>query len=152
MVLIDIVANERMELDELVKDKFWTLAKPYYAKFITNEGVYHLHLKAGWVTDKRSGSSIIDTIIPKWSNNLSYQAVVAAHDCSYSGWISKSLADNLFILQGMPKSGEIGKLKGSLAYYAVTCFGNSGYYSLDDDLPYPYQDNHNFESLVLLDK
>lgn len=152
MVLRDIIATEPLHLEELISGKYWTLTKDYYAKFITDEGTYHLRLLRGWVTDKRSGSSIIDPIIPKWSKNIKYQAVISAHDCSYSGWISKSLADNLFIYQGMYMSGEVNKIRSSLAYYGVAGFGNSGYYNMDDDLPYPYQDNHNFESLVLLDK
>lgn len=150
MKLLAITADKNMNLVELT-DTHWVLVSPYYAKFITDEGVYHLHLKEGWVTDKRSGSAIIDPIIPKWSSNYKYQACIAGHDCSYSGWLSKKLADELFIHQGLYKSGEVGMLKSGLAYYSVSAFGNSGYYSMDDNLPYPYYDNRKYESLVLLD-
>jgi len=150
--LIQIKAYKNMELIQ-TSDKYWKLVAPYHAEFITSDGTWKLDLKQGWITDKRSGSSIIDPIISKWNDkNYKYQAVVACHDCSYSGWVSKDLADELFVHQGFYKSGEMGSLRASMAYATVQIFGNSGYYDMNDTLPEPYTINILFEKLVLVDK
>lgn len=147
-----IVALHNMELKRL-DAKYWTLIAPYHAEFVTSEGVLVLDLKPGWITDKRSGSSIIDPIIPKWSDtNFMYQAVVGTHDVCYSGHISKDLADELFVHQGFYKCGEMGSLRASLAYAGVQLCGNSGYYSMDDALPEPYTINRVFEKVQWMDK
>lgn len=130
----------------------WVLCGDYTCSFVTNEGTITTSLLSGWVTDKRSGCSLIDKIIPKWSDNKLYQAVISTHDCSYSGWLTKELADELFVHQGFEMSGEIGSFRSSLAYTAVKCFGNSGYYGMNDELPSPYQNNRNYESVRWSDK
>lgn len=149
--LIKIITEKNMELNWYSK-KYWVLSTPYHAEFITTDGTWKLYLKPGWVTDKRSGSSLIDPIISKWSDNFEYQAVVAAHDVSYSGFMSKKLADELFVHQGFHLSGEMSSFRSDLAYTAVKFFGNSGYYDMYDNLPKPYTFNRNYESLKLLDK
>ena len=149
--LLQINSYEDMDLHP-ISSTHWQLTRDYNSSFVTNEGVITTSLLAGWVTDKRSGCSLIDKIIPKWSSNYLYQAVVASHDCSYSGWLSKELADELFVHQGFELSGEIGSFRSSLAYQAVKCFGSSGYYSVDDNLPSPYHNNRKYESMRWSDK
>ena len=38
-----------------VDTKYWKLTDDYAVNFVTDEGTYKLYLKAGWVTDLRSG-------------------------------------------------------------------------------------------------
>ena len=128
---------------------FWRLESPYYAKFHTTDGVWHLNLAPGWITDKRSGSDCINWVVPK-DGNPEYRASVFAHDTAYSGWMSKPLADHLFIRQGMHLSGEVSQPVANLAYTAVKLFGKS--YSMDDALPPPYELNRKYESLKLKDR
>ena len=128
---------------------FWRLESHYYAKFHTSEGVWHLSLLPGWITDKRSGSDAINWLVPK-DGNPEYRAAVFAHDTAYSGWMSQALADHLFIRQGMHLSGEVSQPVANLAYTAVKLFGKS--YSMDDTLPPPYELNRKYESLKLKDR
>lgn len=44
-------------------------------------------------------------------------------------------------------SEEIGTLRASLAYYAVSVFGR--YYNMDEELPEPYTVNRLFEKLTI---
>ena len=90
----------------------------------------------------------INLIAPKWGNAI-YTATVLAHDCSWSGWMSRELSNEL-LRQGMILSGEIGRFRASLVYHAVQNFGT--YYTLDDALPEPYTINIVFESFKLYDK
>ena len=128
---------------------FWRLETLYYAKFHTTDGVWYLKLLPGWITDKRSGSDVINWLVPK-DGNPEYRAAVFAHDTAYSGWMSKLLADRLFIKQGMHLSGEVSQPVADLAYTAVKLFGKS--YGLDDPLPAPYELNRKYESLILKDR
>lgn len=131
-----------------VDSKYWKLTDDYAVNFVTNEGVYKLYLKAGWITDLRSGGDVINGIVPKWGNKL-YMAVILFHDCCWSGHVSRELS-NEFLRQGMVLSGEIGTLRASLAYYAVSSFGT--YYNIDDELPEPYTLNRLFEKVTIDDK
>ena len=126
--------------------KFWRLETFYHARFYTSEGVYDLTLLPGWITDKRSGSNAINWLVPK-DGNEEYNACIFAHDTAYSGFISKALADAIFIQQGMTVSKEVSEFISELAYVAVTAVGKA--YSLNDEMPDPYTNNRTFEKLYL---
>lgn len=127
--------------------KYWVLKTFYHARFYTDQGVFELKLHPGWITDKRSGSHLLDWFIPK-DGCEEYNAAVFAHDTSYSGWLSKALADNLFVRQGFYKSKEVSKRRAKIAHFAVRTFGRS--YNMEDKMPKPYTRNREFESLVLV--
>lgn len=129
--------------------KHWRLTSPFYADFLTDQGVWKLRLSAGWITDKRSGSSTVDWFFPKDGNPL-YRACIFAHDSAYSGLVSKALADHLFILQGTKLSGEVNAFQASVAHKAVSLFGKA--YELDDEMPEPYKNNRAYERLYLAHK
>lgn len=147
MKLIEIKPLNEIELTP-IDDKLFKLGSDFNCKFITDEGVYHLHLKKGWITDLRSGSDIINYLVPKWGNPL-YTACVLGHDCSFSGWISFDLANDLFLKQGMAISEEISTTLASIACEMVGKFGRSHYYDFDTILPEPYTNNKELESLTL---
>jgi hypothetical protein len=152
--LLHIRAEQDMDLIPKAKahwwsKQYWILTAPYHAEFITDDGVWHLDLKPMWITDKRSGSSAVDLVVPKWGNRQ-FQAVVSAHDCSYSGWMSQEYSDDLFVRQGFAKSGEITQARANLAHKAVSTFGSA--YHMEDVMPQPYRNNRDFESLILKDR
>jgi hypothetical protein len=104
----------------------------------TDEGALHYVMKAGFLTDMRSGSHAIDKIIPKFTKNNQYNLAILVHDFNYSILpdgshpVSKRLADEL--LQQMAlMSGEIGSFKASLMKTAVKLFGQSAYDCENDD-------------------
>lgn len=131
-----------------IDDRLYRLTKPYYVELVTNEGLLVCDMLPGWITDYRSGCSIIDPIIP-WKGNDSYNAIVLAHDFFYSGWISKKLADDL-LCQGMKLSGEIGSIRSNLVHFTLDKFGESHYYDLNTPLQSPYQANRHFEKFKWL--
>lgn len=131
-----------------VDTKYWKLTDGYAVNFVTDEGIYKLYFKAGWITDLRSGSDAINCIIPKWGNDL-FMATVLSHDLMWSGHLSRELSND-FLRQGMILSGEVGTLRASLAYYAVSKCGR--YYNMDEELPEPYTINRLFEKITIEDK
>jgi hypothetical protein len=124
------------------------LGADFRCDFITDDGVYRLKLRKGWITDLRSGSDIINGMVPKWGSPQ-YTACVLAHDASFSGWLSFDLANELFLEQGMPLSGDISSKMGVMACEAVNHFGRGHYYEMDDIMPEPYATNKTLESLTL---
>ena len=147
MKLLDIKIIKPLKMAPL-DSKYWKLTDDFAVNFVTNEGIYTLYLKAGWITDVRSGSDAINCIVPKWGNEL-YVAIVLFHDCCWSGHLSRELSND-FLRQGMVLSGEVGTLRASLAYYAVSKFGR--YYNMDEELPEPYTINRMFEKITIEDK
>lgn len=124
----------------------WELTSEFHSIFYTSDGAYHCKLGKGWVTDMRSGSSLVDLIIPKQGNSI-YNAVILFHDACYSGWFSKKLSDELFY-KGLLYAG-ISKARAKMALQGVKSFGWLGYYDLEDELPSPYQNNRELEKLTL---
>lgn len=149
MRLLDIEVYDKMKL-EPINTKLFRLADFYDADFVTDEGVWRLRNKAGWITDLRSGTSAINYIIPKWGNEK-YNATIALHDTAFSGWMSFELANEL-LYQGMILSGQIGSFRAGLAKNMVSLFGRSGYRNMYEELPSPYTNVRQFESLKLWDK
>ena len=107
-----------------------------------------LTLGKGWVTDKRSGSCVIDWYLPKDGNTL-YDWFIAFHDASYSGYIPRLLADTI-LREGWKVSG-IDSSRASVGYRAVRMFGWMGYYKVTDKLKPPYQDNRALEHLQMVE-
>lgn len=146
MVLLSIIVRTPEKLRKVPKTKYWILQEPYSADFVTDIGTFKLRLKAGWITDYRSGSSLIDCIVPKKGNKL-FNCSVLCHDCAYSGHIPKDEADEL-LRQGMILSG-LAEWRANMAYTAVQAFGGSAYYDLETPLKTPYTDNREKEYLEL---
>lgn len=133
-----------------VTDKLWQATSLMQCRFVTDEGVWKLRNKPSWLTDLRSGSSWIDCIIPKMGNTV-YTAGILLHDTAFSGKMSFDLANEM-LRQCMILSGEVGPFRAGLAHTAVSRFGRSHYYGVDDDLPEPYTTNRVFEGLTLESK
>lgn len=130
-----------------VNTKLFSLTSPYWVDFVTDEGVWKLRNKPSWLTDLRSGSSCIDCIIPKMGNAV-YTAGILLHDTAFSGKMSFGLANEM-LRQCMILSKEVGPFRAGLAHTAVSKFGRSHYYGVDDALPEPYTINRVFEELTL---
>lgn len=133
-----------------VNDTYWQLSADFKVDFHTDDGVWRLHNKTGWLTDLRSGCDAINIIAPKWGNE-EYTASVLAHDTAYSGWLSFNLANDL-LAQGMVLSGQIGSFRAGLVKLSLDTFGRSHYSFMDDPLPPPYSGNRSLESFKLFDR
>ena len=123
------------------------LTASYAVDFLTDEGTWKLRNRPGWLTDLRSGSSLIDCIVPKMGGAV-YTAGILLHDTAFSGKMSFDLANEM-LRQCLILSGEIGEFRAGLAAKAVSAFGRSHYYGVDDALPEPYTLNRLFEGLTL---
>jgi hypothetical protein len=145
MKLFEIVCSGAPYIAQIPTLKgMFCLQQKFWAEFVTDNGVFKLDLFPGWITDYRSGSSIVDAIVPK-KGNEKYNATIFMHDACYSGHLSKKLAD-FFLLEGMKMAG-IASWRAQLAYEAVRIAGASSYFALDDTMPRPYRYNRDFERL-----
>ena len=126
-------------------DGYWKLGRDYWTSIYTDSGVYHCEMKKGWVTDKRSGSTAVDIIVPK-SWNADYDAIILSHDFLYSGHLCRATADWI-LKEGMIWSG-ISEWKANLAYSAVRIAGGSAWIDIDLPLPSPYQNNRELEKFT----
>ena len=124
-----------------ITSKYYKLTSDYNIRLHTNEGILDAYMKAGWITDLRSGSDAINWFIPKHGND-EYNAIILFHDFSWSGHISRSLSNEL-LRQGIILSGTRGERVASIVKITVDHFGT--YYNLDDNLPEPYTVNRQFE-------
>jgi hypothetical protein len=131
--------------------QYWMLTRHRYCAFIVDDGaerpaIVRVALRAGWITDKRSGSRAVDIVAPKTGNYL-YQWCWASHDASFSGWLTQPFADELFVHQGFHFSGACSKREADLAYWAVRNFGEA--YDMADTMPPPYTANRQYESIKI---
>jgi len=105
---------------------------------VTDEGTYKYTMRAGFLTDMRSGSHCIDSIIPKFTENNKYNLAILVHDFNYTKMsdgqhpVSKETADEM-LRQMALLSGQIGSFKASLMKTAVKLFGGSAYEGKNDD-------------------
>lgn len=148
MLLKDIQIIEPLRL-EPVDTEFWVTACPYAVDFITDEGIYSASMDIGWYTDLRSGSFLINPLIPKWGN-AKYTASILFHDMCFSGWLSFKVS-NEFLYQGMILSGNVSETKAGAARWVLNSFGRSHYFDMDEPLKAPYQNNRSLEHLLIKD-
>lgn len=112
---------------------YWRLENPVDIEVKTDEGVYRWHLKAGYPTNMRSGSDLINSIIPKFSGNNNYNLAILLHDANYSKnedghqYVSKAMADD-FLIQMTKVSGTLSAFKRGLVSAALKMFGGCAYY------------------------
>jgi len=154
MRLLEIVVRAPIidrELRKIKCKQYWVATQYARAELITDEGTWVSEQLPGWVWDRRSGSRTVDLVVPK-SGSDAYNAVLAGHDTSYSGWMSRALSDDLFVRQGFALSGDVGRRMSAVAYRTVRLFGWPGYYDLGAPMPEPYAQNRGLERLYLVDK
>lgn len=140
-------------LDDLVlkpvTDMLWEADHKMQCRFVTSEGVYLGTILPGFLSDLRSGCDLINYLIPKWGNQP-YTWAIVLHDVAFHGYLSFSLANELFLRQGMAVSKQIGPRRASLAAWTVDHFGESHYSSMDDELEPPYESNRALCKIELL--
>jgi hypothetical protein len=119
---------------EFAGNGIYRLASQVNCRVETNEGALHYFMFPGFPTDMRSGSHVIDFIIPKFTSNNNYNLAILCHDFAYTRnkdgghYISRLLSDQL--LREMTKlSGTLNAVQRSLMYNAVRLFGSSAYES-----------------------
>lgn len=133
-----------------VDDVLFKLGSDIRVDFVTDEGTWRLHNRKDWLTDLRSGSDAINSIVPKWGTPI-YTAGILMHDTAFSGWMSFDLANDL-LAQCMLLSKDVGRCRAWLAKTALNQFGYSHYSQMDMPLQPPYECNRALESLILVDR
>ncbi len=119
---------------EFAGQDLWRLANPVYVEVYTNEGKLCYSMKVGFPTNMRSGSHLIDWLIPKFTRNNKYNLALLCHDFAYTksryedNYLSRKLADEL-LRQMCVLSGEIGSIKATIMYRALRIGGGSAYKS-----------------------
>ena len=106
-------------------------------------------IRKGYMTDFRSGPSIVNPFIPKIGDTLLAFAWLI-HDVNYHGFLSKKLADRL-LLEMLEHAG-MGAVKRNAVYYAVKFFAGSHYNTLEEDQGDIYNRNKTLVRLQWLDQ
>jgi hypothetical protein len=111
----------------------WRLASNVRCAIYTEkDGVLRYAMHPGFPTNMRSGSHIIDPIIPKFTRNNAYNLAILVHDFNYTVYsagkppVSRLLADQL-LKQMALLSGELGSFRAALMYRALRIGGGSAY-------------------------
>ncbi|SHM20180.1 Protein of unknown function [Fibrobacter sp. UWR3] len=111
-------------------------------------GTLVYEIMAGYMTDFRSGPSVVNPFIPKIGDILLALAWLI-HDVNYHGFLSKKLADRL--LREMLEHAGMGTVKRNAVYYAVKFFAGSHYNTLDEDQGDIYNHNKTLVKMQWLD-
>lgn len=110
----------------------YRLAEPVYVEVCTNEGKLLYWMAPGFPTNMRSGSHLIDFLIPKFTNNRMYNLALLCHDFAYTWnrleehYLSRELADEL-LRQMCILSGELGYMRASIMHKALRLGGGLAY-------------------------
>jgi len=110
----------------------YRLKEPVSVSVCTNEGKLTYNMFIGFPTNMRSGSHLIDFLIPKFTKNNKYNLALLCHDFAYTrskfqyGMLSRKLADEL-LRQMVVLSGELGEFRAGIMYRALRIGGSSAY-------------------------
>jgi len=117
---------------EFAGEDLYRLSYPVHAEVFTNEGRLVYDMAIGFPTNMRSGSHLIDFLIPKFTKNNRYNLALLCHDFAYtkldSGQnpISRALADEL-LRQMVVFSGQLGSIRAGIMHLALRIGGASAY-------------------------
>jgi len=119
-------------ITEFAGEDLWRLKSLVEVEVFTNEGKLRYTIKPGFPTNMRSGSHLIDFIIPKFTKNNRYNLALLCHDFAYTKLpdgtnpISRELADEL-LRQMVILSGELGAFRAAIMHRALRIGGGSAY-------------------------
>lgn len=117
---------------EFAGKNLWRLALDVQVVVDITEGVLRYDILKGFPTNMRSGSHVIDPIIPQFTGNNDYNLALLCHDFNYTkdkngqNALSRLQADNL-LRQMVLKSGVLGKFRAALMYRALRIGASSAY-------------------------
>jgi len=107
----------------------YRLKDPVYVEINTNEGKLQYWMAPGFPTNMRSGSHLIDFLIPKFTNNNKYNLALLCHDFAYTQnrfgghYIeNRELVDEL-LRQMCIMSGELGSIRAAIMYRTLRIGG-----------------------------
>jgi len=110
----------------------WKLSSPVEVDVFTNEGRLHYEMFTGFPTNMRSGSHLIDFLIPKFTKNNKYNLALLCHDFAYTknrfggNYLPRNEADEL-LRQMCILSGELGSFRAGIMHRALRIGGGSAY-------------------------
>jgi|GEM_PF-2423607 len=119
-------------ITEFAGEDLWRLKNPVVCPVQTNYGVLTFIMQPGFPTNMRSGSHILDWIIPKFTGDNLYNLAILVHDFCYTlnrfggHYVSRLLAD-LLLREMTRASGTLNAFQRAVMYRALRMFGNSAY-------------------------
>jgi len=133
MIKVSKFIGNEIETNFAGKNNFYRIAKDISAKvYLENDGCLEYHILKGFPTNMRSGSHIIDPIIPKFTGNNLYNLAILIHDFNYTKLsngenpTSREMADEM-LRQMVLLSGQLGRFRATLMYRALRIGGSSAY-------------------------
>ena len=136
---IKVISYSNPEIiTEFAGEGLWRLKKQVDCTVQTDVGALQFIMQPGFPTNMRSGSHVIDFVIPKFTGDNRYNLALLIHDFNYtrnkfwSHYLSRSLADML--LREMTRASDtLNAVQRALMYRALRWFGNSAYESENAD-------------------
>lgn len=113
-------------------DRFYKLAQDTDINVYTDIGCFEMSIKAGFVTNFRSGGRFVDGFVDQVGDE-NKSLIYLIHDlfytpCDYCNCehpVTRELADE-FLRDGLEWAG-MGKFKRNVVYYSVRAFGRNAY-------------------------
>jgi hypothetical protein len=131
MIKVDHFTDPQI-ITEFAGVDLWKLKSKVEVKVFTSEGTLVYTMLPGFLTNMRSGSHLIDFLIPKFTENNDYNLALLCHDFAYTklpnGFnpITRELADEL-LRQMCILSGELGNVRAWIMHKALRVCGASAY-------------------------
>jgi len=119
-------------ITEFAGQDLYLLKTHVSASVYTDEGVYVYNMEPGFPTNMRSGSHLIDWLIPKFTKNNRYNLALLCHDFAYTKLpsgenpVPRDIADEM-LRQMCILSGELGSIRAGIMHKALRLGGASAY-------------------------
>jgi len=133
MIKVNKFTGNEIETNFAGKNDLYRIAIDVSAKvYLENDGCLEYNILRGFPTNMRSGSHIIDPIIPKFTGNNLYNLAILIHDFNYTklsdgtNATSREMADEM-LRQMVILSGQLGSFRAALMYRALRIGGGSAY-------------------------
>jgi len=137
MIKVSKFIGDQIETNFAGKNNLYRIAKDITAKvYLEGAGCLEYMILKGFPTNMRSGSHIIDPIIPKFTGNNLYNLAILIHDFNYTKLsdgtnpTSRETADEM-LRQMVILSGQLGSIRAELMYRALRIGGSSAYESIN---------------------
>ena len=110
--------------------RWWKLtSKIFIIEIDTDEGTFRYVLSKGLCTDFRSGSSIVDYLVP-WCDNIFWLVLWVIHDVNFYGFLSFKRSNEM--LKAMFEYFKLSKNIERLTLAGIKVFGKKSYTDINE--------------------
>ena len=120
---VEIESKSGKILSKKIAKNLWEITENVTIVVTTDQGCFRYIIKAGMITDYRSGPKIANFILPKKGRGGLYDAAIICHDCNYflSGKGLEFVASNKLFYTMLLFAG-VSKWRAKLGFKSVSSF------------------------------